>query len=143
MTFLPGLTGEVLLQQLEETGGKIIFCFQDSVKHFVGNTSVEIVVIPDGESKDQEVVDLPNVVSWDKFLERGDASDPGIDGSSSHSYNDTAVIFWSSGTTGKPKGILHTQRFLVNTLQKSRWTECFFAKSTLALPQAAWLRIFL
>jgi hypothetical protein len=43
------LPAEVLLQQLEETGGKIIFCYQDVAKKFVGKTDVEIVVVPDGE----------------------------------------------------------------------------------------------
>ena len=43
------------------------------------------------------------------------------------------IIFWSSGTTGKPKGIAHGQNFLMKSLIKSQFsagillqTTCFF-----------------
>ena len=45
----------------------------------------------------------------------------------------TMVIFWSSGTTGKPKGIAHGRNFLLNGLTKSQFppatllqTTCFY-----------------
>ena len=73
LIFPTGLPQEILLQQLEETGGKIIFCFQNSVKKFSSKSNThEIVVMPDGEEvKDDNNVDIPNVVSWQKFSERG------------------------------------------------------------------------
>ena len=45
------LPSEVLLHQLAETGGKIIICFQNTAKHFIGKTDNEIIIIPDGETK--------------------------------------------------------------------------------------------
>ena len=43
---------------------------------------------------DEDILNLPNVLSWDRFLEKGCDKDSTIDGCASKSYNDTAVIFW-------------------------------------------------
>ena len=123
---MTGLPEEILLQQLDETGGKIIFCFQETVKKFGAKTNKTIVVIPNGECESDDLTKFDNVIRWENFLERGCVSDTSFEGCASKSYDETSVIFWSSGTTGKPKGILHTQRYLIHTLQKSRFLKFNF-----------------
>ena len=59
-------------------------------------------------------------VPFDKMLlgEEEDCPDPSDLGSWSPKL--TAVIHWSSGTTGKPKGILHSQGYLHYMLKTSK-----------------------
>lgn len=124
----PGLKSEVLLEQLEETKGKIIFCHKETIEKFANKTDKEIIVMPEGPERTLEKME--KVSSWEDFLTRGIDNDPNIENLVSKSYDDTAIIFWSSGTTGKPKGIQHTQRFLLNTITKSRFSSAALLQST-------------
>ena len=44
---------------------------------------------------------------------------------------DCAQVFWSSGTTGRPKGILHSQQSVWNMLQAQDNTNIFDVVTTL------------
>lgn len=46
-----GLPGEIMIDQLEETQGKVIFCLPETVEKLLTHTGLPIVVIPDGETE--------------------------------------------------------------------------------------------
>lgn len=57
-------------------------------------------------------VDDPRVSSFESIRARGRAADP-IDGADALEPNDLALIQFTSGTTGKPKAVMHTENTLL------------------------------
>lgn len=72
--------------------------------------------------------ELPGIEPWPAFLRRGDGvSDDVIDArEASVTPADLGVVFFSSGTTGMPKGIMHSQRAVA--IQWWRWPIFFGMK---------------
>lgn len=65
------------------------------------------------------------IESWDDFLARGEATDPALIAAAAATVqpSDTAVLFFSSGTTSKPKGIRSAHRGV--TIQLWRFRRMF------------------
>jgi long-chain acyl-CoA synthetase len=89
--------------------------------------------------------DQPELTSYDKLLEAGRgliASHPGfvqaeIDRGSP---DDTAAMFYTSGTTGNPKGVIHTHRNLISmSTVASRMEGLTSAEDVLAYLPMAWI----
>ena len=67
--------------------------------------------VPDFVTAAREAIDAPGVVLWSDALERGLRPGPMTAGP-----DDLAVMPYTSGTTGQPKGCMHTHRSAMATL---------------------------
>ena len=79
-----------------DTKAKVILCMANQEKQYeevASQTGAQILPAGSEESMESSSVKIPEI-SWPFDI------------------NDTAVIFWSSGTTGKPKGIQHSFVYL-------------------------------
>jgi fatty-acyl-CoA synthase len=76
-----------------------------------------VAVIDDSEGS----ADARAIEPWPEFLQRGSAADPAVVGARAASVKpaDAGAIFFSSGTTSLPKGVLHAQRAVA--IQWWRW----------------------
>ena len=117
----PGLSPGVLKSQLEDTNAKFILCYRRSRKTVLealklsgklGHVKVIMLEKADLDQEDfelreneeefmffQDFVDDAEKLEQPPLLQNGPLDD-----------DETVVIFWSSGTTGNPKGIQHTVR---------------------------------
>ena len=133
----PGLSVSVLKTQLIETNAKFVICYEGSRNTIEKvledlDQKVQVVVI---ESKNDQ--DQPIPESWtyfNDFIKNTSKTDFEVD---PFEDDDTAVIFWSSGTTGQPKGIQHsinTFKYVIGSIEERRpihnlvglTTTCFF-----------------
>jgi len=45
---------DIILDQLEETQGKIIFCFQDTAEKLQGLTDLPMIILPEQEGSERK-----------------------------------------------------------------------------------------
>ncbi|OLT38397.1 AMP-dependent synthetase [Actinomadura sp. CNU-125] len=64
----------------------------------------------------------PGIAGWDEFLQRGDAEPPDLIEAAAEAVrpSDTAALFFSSGSTSLPKGILNAHRGIAVQLWRFR-----------------------
>ena len=67
--------------------------------------------MPEFVAAPRKTFDLPGVTAWQSVLERRIAPGPLTAGP-----DDLCVMPYTSGTTGKPKGCMHTHRSVMSTL---------------------------
>jgi acyl-coenzyme A synthetase/AMP-(fatty) acid ligase len=96
----PSLRASVLLEQIKETRSSIIICRSDHGLN-KSNVSDQIVTIENLFRDESLLSSIPDFSDARKAIDQ------------------TLVIFWSSGTTGRPKGIAHGINFFLRSLVKS------------------------
>lgn len=81
------------------------------------------IVMAEGPS--QERPSVSGVESWSEFIEQGQGTPPAVMDARAASTTpaDIGVLFFSSGTTGVPKGIIHSQRAVA--MQWQRWRQLY------------------
>ncbi len=123
----PGLSGKILCQQLNETRGRIVVCQGEKSKTSIAmatkGTGITIVTIDEVFGYEASARSKMEVgAEVDKYVDLLLAN--------ARDSNATAVIFWSSGTTGVPKGIQHTENFPKYGLRKSAFPPGTLLQST-------------
>ena len=103
----PSLRTSILLEQIKETKSELVICHPDVDHHDLKKTRQMIVT---SETLFEGVSDEKN-----NFIEPDFSVAKRV-------MNETLVIFWSSGTTGRPKGIAHGINFFLRSLVKSAFT---------------------
>ncbi|TRY75330.1 hypothetical protein TCAL_07499 [Tigriopus californicus] len=101
----PTIKGKGIQQQLKDAQPKVVFCCDSTIEKVAASWSGMVSFNPN------------NLILWSdemcqSFLATPDMSLPILD----NSVDDTAIILWSSGTTGVPKGIEWTHRGLMNLM---------------------------
>ena len=132
----PGLSAPVLKTQLQETKAKFVVCFQGSrqVLHQALKEieeTIQVIVLP---SNQDELVLEPDYLNLTDFIQEIGLKEPEVE---TFEEDDTVIIFWSSGTTGLPKGIQHsvkTFQYVIGDMESrmafndvlGMTTTCFF-----------------
>ena len=98
----PSLRTSVLLEQIKETRSSIIICRSD---HDLNKSDVS-----------DQIVTIENLFRDESLLGSEMIPDFSL---ARRAIDQTLVIFWSSGTTGRPKGIAHGINFFLRSLVKS------------------------
>lgn len=125
----PGLAPQVLATQLQDAGTKVIFCCQNTLEKVRTalaelKREVPIIVIDNDHNISDNSVD-----SLYSLLEE---ELPDITESYKIEENERCLLCWSSGTTGRPKGIQHGSNLFIKLLTdqhyeiKSLQTTCMF-----------------
>jgi long-chain acyl-CoA synthetase len=111
-------TGDELRYGLDDSGTKILFCdierYQRVEPHLSrsgGSLGVEHVVVAKSQAP-------PNTTDFDSLLGRQIDAPPEV----AIEPEDEATIFYTSGTTGNPKGALGTQRNICQNLFNLVWS---------------------
>lgn len=111
-------TGQELAYGLANSGSKVLLCDAERLERIMPHraelTALEHVlvsrasgVLPDGVSKVEEIIGKPN-----DYGSLPDAELPEV----AIAPDDDATIFYTSGTTGNPKGALGTHRNLITNI---------------------------
>jgi long-chain acyl-CoA synthetase len=104
-------TGEELEYALSDSGSRFVFCDADRaarIAPYIESLGLERVVVARGESTVSGVIPFADLVADSG----GEVAVPDIELDS----EDAATIFYTSGTTGKPKGALGTHRNICGNL---------------------------
>lgn len=116
----PMLKGRELEYHLTDSGAKVLVCLEslhrDVAKDVVGGTSVEHVFTTSELDFLPEGYDRPNLAGAeridhdgaDDFLETLRSTEPDASSKVSTSPSDMAMLVYTSGTTGRPKGAVET-----------------------------------
>lgn len=100
---------------LEDSGANILFVGSLRILKELKLNNLDITIV----SFCNETIDLPsNFISWEEFLKMGENKEYILDGAVN--FNDIATIRYSSGSTGKPRGVIFTHGNL-------RWMAEFIA----------------
>eukprot|EP00095_Tigriopus_kingsejongensis_P004163 maker-scaffold53_size449031-snap-gene-0.11 protein:Tk04163 transcript:maker-scaffold53_size449031-snap-gene-0.11-mRNA-1 annotation:"luciferin 4-monooxygenase-like" len=96
--------------QVKDSQPKLVFCTGDNLDEVMKGSSKQsfIVLASKPGAKDH--------MSYESFLAKGNSESIEVPKSNP---DDCTLIFWSSGTTGRPKGIKHSQKSVVNLMQAS------------------------
>jgi acyl-coenzyme A synthetase/AMP-(fatty) acid ligase len=121
----PGLTAEVVGHQMRAAGTKLVLCCRATLakvrqarRPLQGESSVPIVVM-DADAGDQLEAGQMEM-SLESLLELDDTSKyPSLPPPEAVEDDEPLLIVWSSGTTGRPKGIMHGPKFLFRVLDRS------------------------
>jgi len=110
----------------EDSGARIAFVAQELLEHFEPGLFDRIVVhayseavgdasdeIPDWVREPLRPISRPDCAGWASVPAAGDGADPGV------CPTDLAVLPYTSGTTGHPKGCMHTHRTVIASLAAS------------------------
>jgi acyl-coenzyme A synthetase/AMP-(fatty) acid ligase len=141
----PGLSPSLLAQQMEQADTKLVFCCLDTldrVRQALQLWGREVVVIVldaainAGGLKEGLEMSLQALLEDDKTLEYSDPPAP-----ETVEEDELMLICWSSGTTGKPKGILHGPKVFFKILESQEsplrrcvQTTCMFHLGGFTLP---------
>eukprot|EP00091_Calanus_sinicus_P021921 TRINITY_DN6706_c0_g1_i2.p1 TRINITY_DN6706_c0_g1~~TRINITY_DN6706_c0_g1_i2.p1 ORF type:complete len:161 (-),score=36.70 TRINITY_DN6706_c0_g1_i2:14-496(-) len=111
----PGLSAEVISIQLKEIRAKVIFCCLQTLHKVRGALAILEdnipVIVMDGEDN----VDLKEGKEMNLSSLREEETKhgyPAFPPAIEVEDNEEILICWSSGTTGRPKGILHGSKML-------------------------------
>ena len=145
----PGLSVPVMKTQFKDTNAKIVICYEGSRKKVyealsqmgqLGKTQVLVLEKACPEENEDAPVTEEGFTFVTDFLNGAEKlPQPPLLQDGPPKDDETFVIFWSSGTTGLPKGIEHTignYRYALSAIEKSSpktnskitWmmTTCFF-----------------
>ena len=90
--------------RLRDSGAKALVT-DTTNRHRIPDGLAEIVIVMDGDEGERTSGDVDFGAAMEKASDRYDAADTAAD--------DPAQLYYSSGTTGKAKGILHAHRYLL------------------------------
>ncbi len=116
---LVGLNGwwktDEILYGLEDSGAKVLIAdrarFERIAGELAGIKTLEAVFLIDAEPAD--VGDDPRLHRFAELLDKPGSGTPTV----AIDEDDPAVIFYTSGTTGRPKGAISTHRSMISNLQ--------------------------
>ncbi len=116
---LVGLNGwwktDEILYGLEDSGAKVLIAdrarFERIASELAGISTLEAVFLIDADPS--EVGDDPRLHRFDDLLRQPGSGSPSV----AIDEDDPAVIFYTSGTTGRPKGAISTHRSMISNLQ--------------------------
>jgi len=120
----PLLSSEAAKGQLEDTKASIVVCTADAAFKYVEANKkikealrVKHILVIDKEPWE----DLPQGCTSFRSLYNDDGSKcPPASSLPKHDNDEVAVIHWTSGTSGKPKGVMHTQKYLHRMMKPSK-----------------------